>query len=756
MSSIVHLTGCAPTPLAHYLKALGILRLVAEQKDENACGYWQGEHFVLESALDEQALLDFFLHEYSPTPVLSPWNGRAGFLEGEDGEGSDRRGAVLLRTFKNSFATRLKNYRTLIAALDDVEQLQEMNAVRTEKKELEKRKKEQPQSWIDADQTHLTSATKRQAFIKDNLFVLLRNALRDDLLAWLDAAVTVGSERAFAPLLGGSGGAEGSMDLGVNFMDNLLLLFSPADESGAPSSESLSWLKNALFGSPARLTVANTAGSLSPGCVGGANATSGFTRDLSINPWDYILMFEGALIFRPTLTRKLESSSGSSLGYPFTVEPASAGAGGITIDDEKKTRSGKSEIWAPLWANAMSHHEVLAFFREGSLTLGKRHPTHGLDMARCVAQLGLDRGIGSFQRFIFFKRSGDNDLAVPLSRVEVSRTVAVDLIADLDHWGFLEKLRRAARDKDAPNSLKGAIAQLENRLFALTGTRHGKQTVQESLILLGEVLLVLAKSGKGQKAVSVLPRLSAGWVLQADDGSHEFRIATALASLVSKDLPIRVNLLPVSADGKAWIKANDARRSLCVWGEGALERNLLAVLRRRLMETERRGLDRKPFHSSLHADSAAVAAFLRRETNDDRIARLLVALSFAEMPDALPKREGEMNDNLPAAYAILKPLFVDDGALNWMKLLPDGRNLPLSQTIPNLLGAGRVDEAVRIAWHRQRVSGLHLPRGRTAPPASHGIDGPRLAAALMVPLPISDLNHLFVHLTREEPQEILE
>jgi CRISPR-associated protein Csx17 len=46
MPNIVHLAGCAPTPLAHYLKALGILRLVAEQKDENACGYWQGEHFV--------------------------------------------------------------------------------------------------------------------------------------------------------------------------------------------------------------------------------------------------------------------------------------------------------------------------------------------------------------------------------------------------------------------------------------------------------------------------------------------------------------------------------------------------------------------------------------------------------------------------------------------------------------------------------------------------------------------------------------
>lgn len=35
------LDGCAPTPLAHYLKALGVLRLVAEQLDPQARGWWE-------------------------------------------------------------------------------------------------------------------------------------------------------------------------------------------------------------------------------------------------------------------------------------------------------------------------------------------------------------------------------------------------------------------------------------------------------------------------------------------------------------------------------------------------------------------------------------------------------------------------------------------------------------------------------------------------------------------------------------------
>lgn len=756
MMHATHLTGCSPTPLAHYLKALGILRLVAEQKDENACGYWQGEHFVLESELDDERLMDFFQHDYRPTPILSPWAGRAGYLEGEEAEESTRGGAILLRKFRESAASRLADYRRLINALDTFQEFKKMNEVRAEKKLLDKLKKKQKdrgESLPDELECWLKWATQKEEFIKNNLFILLRNKLADDLLSWLDAAVAIGSDRAFAPLLGGSGGQEGSMDLGVNFMNNLLVLFTLNVESGKPSHESHHWLNHALYGTPARLMVANTAGSLYPGRIGGPNSTSGFSRDLSINPWDYVLMLEGALVFRPSLTRKLESSTGSNLGYPFTVEPTSVGAGAITVGDEKKTRSGKSEIWAPLWARAMSHYEVLAFFREGSLSLGRKHPTNGLDMARCVARLGMDRGVASFQRFIFFKRSGDNDLAVPLSRIAASRTVAVDLIVDLDQRGFLEKLRRVARDKDVPNSLKGVIAQFENSLFALTGSGRGKQTVQKSLILLGEVMLALAKSGKGQKAVSTLPRLSEGWVLQADDGSHEFRIAAALAGMWSKGLPMRVNLLPVDADGKTWIKTNDARRSLCVWGQGALERNLLAVLRRRLIEAERRGLARKPFYSPLQADSTAVAAFLRRETDDGRIARLLVALSFAEMPDALPKWEVETDDDLPAAYSILKPLFVDDSTLNWMNLLPEGRNLPLSQTIPNLLGAGRIDEAVRTAWRRQRASGMYLPRG-AVPSVSVGIDGLRLAAALMIPLPVSDLNRLFAHLSREEREKI--
>ena len=76
----VELSGCTPIPLAHYLKALGILRLVSEQVDADATGWWKNDTFWLRSSLDREGLVEFFLEKYSPTPIVVPWSG-ADFFE---------------------------------------------------------------------------------------------------------------------------------------------------------------------------------------------------------------------------------------------------------------------------------------------------------------------------------------------------------------------------------------------------------------------------------------------------------------------------------------------------------------------------------------------------------------------------------------------------------------------------------------------------------------------------------------------------
>ena len=84
MIDVHHLDGCAPTPLAHYLKALGILRLVAEQADPEARGWWDGDRFCLATKLSRTELNKFLLNDYCPTPLVSPWNKGSGFFSEED------------------------------------------------------------------------------------------------------------------------------------------------------------------------------------------------------------------------------------------------------------------------------------------------------------------------------------------------------------------------------------------------------------------------------------------------------------------------------------------------------------------------------------------------------------------------------------------------------------------------------------------------------------------------------------------------
>ena len=75
---VAELRGCRPQPLGSYLKAMAVLRLVSKQKDTGALGWWKQDCFWLDSELDEDDLLEFFLEEYAPTPVVAPWNKNGG------------------------------------------------------------------------------------------------------------------------------------------------------------------------------------------------------------------------------------------------------------------------------------------------------------------------------------------------------------------------------------------------------------------------------------------------------------------------------------------------------------------------------------------------------------------------------------------------------------------------------------------------------------------------------------------------------
>jgi CRISPR-associated protein Csx17 len=707
----VILSGCAPAPLADYLKALGILRLVAEQADPAARGWWRDDRFRLDSRLDAEGLAGFFLDAYRPTPIIAPWNGGSGFYPKDN-----KSGIGALRT---SSADRFAAYAEAIRC-------------------------------GDAMVGHLGLKERPKDQAKRDVLRHMRANLPDAAVDWLDAAVLLTQESPKYPPLLGTGGNDGRLDFTNNLMQRLTDLIDPA--TGRPRPRTAEWLAVSLHGAAAPGRQKAAVGQFAPGAAGGPNAGTGFEGESLVNPWDFVLTLEGALLFAAAASRRLEAGGGAGLSYPFTVRPAAVGSGGTDVTDEEQARA---EIWLPLWGEPALYPEIRALMAEGRATLGRRAARDGLDFARSVARLGIARGIGSFQRYGLFMRSGKAFLATPLNRIDVQRNRRADLIDDLDRDRWLSAVRDLARRQEAPARVKGAVRSLEDALFEMTqraerpGDDRDPAPVQRALVAVGDMLAYLARapaarrSGDNPRGVPPLRRLSHYWALQADDGSDEFRIAAALAWLGADDTPMRCHLAPLGPGPRTGTDVWIDPAPLAVWGGGDLTDNLVAVLQRRLIAATRQRRDDgagtddaerpardKPLAGRAGADLPAIAALLNGQTDDRRIAALLGGLAWVT-PLRFLLRRREAAAPLPAAYAALKAIFAPDAELHRLGVLPDGVDLPVPPQLVGLLAAGRVDEALAAGLARTRASGLPADFEMLAAP---GLDGRRLAAALLVPL----------------------
>lgn len=727
------LEGCRPIPLAAYLKALGVLRLVAERADSAARGWWSGDRFRIRTALGREELIRFFLHDYRPTPIIAPWNGGSGFYPKDTKAG--------ISAIQNSKLDRFGPYREAIG----------LGARLIHERKLGERPTDQA---------------------KGELISALRAEAGGALAGWIDAAVALTLDKmAFPPLLG-TGGNDGRLDFTNNFMQRLTELI-PAD-GGQLAPATAAALDDALFATPVAGLSSAAIGQFAPGAAGGPNNATGFQGDPLVNRWDFVLMLEGALVFAGGVSRRLEGADAAYLSYPFTVRAAAAGYGSASLDEQGEARG---ELWAPLWERPARYAEVRALFREGRLSLGTRPARDGLDAARAIGGLGVDRGIASFERYGFVKRQGLAYLAAPLGRRRVEPSPRGDLLNDLDRNNWLERLRNKATSDEASAGLREAVRTLDDGIFALLEQPESKQAVQDVLIAFGAAARMIAVRPKLQESLRPPPQLSRRWIAAAadDDGSAEFRLAAALAGLRARlkvkeeeetaapedaekvtrprrGLPLRVHLGPLDPEtldpekSRAPQWSAEKGGALAVWGAGRLVDNLCAVAQRRLLEQTRHGWSEVPFDSSFDdeqgapvaAGSGEIAAFLDGEVRDERIAELLLGLAWVQpgrWSDDLPKRR------LPFAYAALKPLFTPRAVFEWLqkqdRLKGDIPDLPMPPALPSLLTSGRVPEALRLAQERARASGLPTPflERRAVQGRKPNSDfGHRLLAALVIPV----------------------
>ena len=106
MNEVV-LSACHPTPLASYLKALGIFRLVAEQLNPEVRGFWRDDMFVLSNGPSSEELEEFLLKDYSPSPIMAPWGARSGFYP----DASEKAARQALNSIEKDNSRRLALFR---------------------------------------------------------------------------------------------------------------------------------------------------------------------------------------------------------------------------------------------------------------------------------------------------------------------------------------------------------------------------------------------------------------------------------------------------------------------------------------------------------------------------------------------------------------------------------------------------------------------------------------------------------------------
>ena len=767
------LPGCAPTPLASYLKALGVLRLIStpanhvssQAADPHARGWWENECFHLRTTLSRDALLSFFLHDYAPSPIIAPWNGRAGFLEGDAGETSSRGGAVLMRAIENSECRRLESMRRTVGSLRDNDHLGEYNRLRALAKHLQdasKKLKGEEKKLNEAEKGRVEKAAKA---VKSLLLPSLRSETDTHHVGYIDACYS--ADEAAAPLLG-SGGNDGSRDFGVNFAEMLQELIDFRD--GGPEVRAGAELESALLDVIRRAEEHGSMGQFSPG-QGGPNATTGYEGYNPLNAWDVVLAMEGTLAFAGALTRRWGATGGGRAAFPFTFEPTGAGTGSLSSEDPNRPRG---EVWTPVWPKPATFSETAAVLAEGRLTLGERTARTGLDAARSVARIGAARGIEGFERYSIVQPDSKMPYqATPLGRFNTPDRPRRDLVADLEAGDWLSHARRLVGDrKKAPARARQAMRRLEDAFFQMTAANRRAEGTRNALMALGGLVDWLASNRTARKDLRPPPATSSDWVREADDGSAEFRVAAALAAL---GLPAPTHPAP-SLDAQAPETARSGgdgaddeppaarqapaadesagapvRRSsntappmaahfaplaekrfvhrgrlskhrtwsegdpppTVVWGAGPLVPNLIAVLERRLVEASTRGLEDKPLSGATAARLDDVAAFLSADFDDARCAALLAGLVWAQparlrsaprQPEAAP---------VPFAYAALKPVFTPDAALRAVGALPAASRIPVPPGLVAGLRAGgdsrdgqAADIAVRLALDRARASGL--------------------------------------------------
>ncbi len=533
------LPGLRQEPLASYLAGLGLFRLIGEQADSDATAAWSDGGLVISTTVEDLAA--WLADAYIPTAVLSPWNNGSGFGT------KDKEPKRTLEALKIHPSARLGNLKDAIKVAHDVHE------------------RSLASGWITGD---------GKVSDKGRIVQEFRNRCPDKLLPWIDATVVLtGEDPLFPPLLG-TGGNDGRLDFSTNFHQRLLEVLDPV---GKARDRSLALARDLLTGTETERLVQAAVGQFDPAAAGGPGSSRFGAADSLVNPWGYLLLVEGALLFASSAVRRYQHDARRA-AVPFTVRSSPDGSASGADGEQSSSRG---EIWVPVWTKEFSLPEVRQLFAEARASWRGRPARQAVDFYAATRTLGVTKGVDRFVRYGLHQRNGLAFAAVPVDIVDVRDRPAVRLAAELDDW--VSRLRGS----DASAVIGQSLRRFDAAYLAFA--RDGEPVqLARLLAALTRLEQAVGRSGRAREKAPVRHRLPAAHpflALLTEAECAELRVAAGVASCATRPgtdaarspaRTMRQILLPIdpSSGGRDWTK--DWRDTPVVPGLGV--RPLLDVL----------------------------------------------------------------------------------------------------------------------------------------------------------------------------------
>jgi CRISPR-associated protein Csx17 len=676
--------GLRPEPLASYLAGLGLIRVLGDQIDLDLRATWTDAGLTIETTVDD--LTGWLTDRYVPTPVLSPWNEGSGFGAKD-------------KTPKQKLAQLL--------ALPDP-RLESFRAA------------EKVAAGIGARYRADSTWTKERAIQE------FRNRCPDELLPWIDASVVLAGEQAYFPPLLGTGGNDGRLDFSTSFHQRLLDVLDPEPKA---RQRSIAHARDLLAGTQTERLSAAAVGQFDPAGAGGRNSSPYGGAESLVNPWAFVLLVEGALLFAASAVRRNQHSVGRA-AMPFTVLDSPDGYGSGAAGEPSR-----GEVWAPVWQAPFTPAEVRQLFTEARASWQGRPARRAVEFYAATRTLGVARGIDAFMRYGLHQRNGLAYVAVPIERVEVTEKPAVGLVAKLEDW--VSWARRVDRSK----AVAQAVRRYEKAQWAFV--RDGEpQSLARLLAAVTDLEQAVGRSGRARDSVPPRRPPSARWFLGEliQEAVPELRVAAGIASCATLSGPqpartMRQLLLPVDP-GPRW------RDAAVVSGFGVrpLPTVLADVLAwRARTAADEPGKDGRPqcsgaptFLRGIAVPAADLHDYAAGRLDENLLVlwlRACLALDWQGVRHTWPDDERPV---IPTpTLGLLHPLaagLATDGGGSRRSRDADLPLLALGPDWPNRLAAGQVAAVHNDAVRRLRQAGweaVSLPPGMALP------GGARIAAALV-------------------------